>query len=227
MAFTDWYYGIDTNSSTFPCAGDGSNFYIGNIGSGTTASMTDFNTTAADAVGTGLTFSYWTILGPNSAPPGTGPSDWGVDQANAFLSAWDTNTYSDGSTFFGDVETGDGFGTNTTDNKAVLHGFLYTLYTTDDVVAGLYISTDNYTTYFGAYNPGIPFVFWLAGTPCTATTCAAAATYFNDNLLSTAVGGYKAMIWQYVTPGCTGFSEDYDITPYTGYQDGQWNPVAS
>ena len=65
-------YGLDGSgtASTGPC---GLEFYIGQLGSGTTigggpCNGACFNTNAASAAGSGNTFGYWFIEGPTRDP---------------------------------------------------------------------------------------------------------------------------------------------------------------
>lgn len=186
------------------------------------------------------TFSYWDLEGPN-ASGGISPYQWGVDQANSYITAWDNAAYVSGSTMFADIEPGNpGWDTAQTstayaNNQAVLEGFLSTLkaYQGGNLFQpGVYIGLSFWDEYFSSsYTSSTPFVFWLAGTNCPSS-CAAAANEFNSTQANESRGGYKVMIWQYVVSydsqngsGCPGESKDLDITPYAGYQDGKWNPV--
>lgn len=227
MTFSDWGFGTDTNATgTFPCTGKYANFYIGPIGGETTASTANFSDAAAEAVGVDYTFSYWDLAGPGSAPTGDTPTEWGVAQANAFISAWEDSDLVGGTTLFADIEPGNGgWGTDTAENQAVLHAFLVTI--NASFTAGVYISSDNWTSYFGDYTSTEAFVLWLAGADCSITTCAEAETAFNDDYTDTSLGGYRVMIWQYVIGSCSGATQDLDITPYNGYESGTWNPTAA
>lgn len=235
---------MDTNSGTpFPCAGNGPNYYIGRLGGGTTAGGGGFDTATANAVGPLYTFSYWDLEGPNVRPSGTTPNQWGIDQANYYITAWDNASNVDGSTMFADIEPGNpGWDTTQTstayaDNRAVLEGFLSTLkgYQGGGTFQpGVYIGISFWDEYFGSsYTSSTPFVFWLAGTDCP-NSCAAAADQFNTSHANESRGGYKVMIWQYVVSydpqtgtGCPNETKDLDITPYAGYQNGKWNPVVA
>ncbi len=231
MTFSSWYFGMDGNSSTpFPCAGNGSHYYIGRLGGETTAGGTGFNTATAQAVGASLVSSYWDVAGPGSAGSLT-PYNWGVAQANAFIAAWNANVNVSGSTLFGDFEgLNGGWGTgNQTNNRAVLHGFLYTI-AQHGLTPGVYITLSNWDSYFGStFTSPDPFVFWLADAYC-GTTCAQAESTFNSTISTSTYnrGGYKVMIWQYVISSCAGSNgNDLNITPYTGYQNGHWNPTVA
>ncbi len=228
----NWYFGMDGYSSPpFPCAGSGTNFYIGKIGYGTTPDESGFNITTAEAVGPTVTSTYWDIEGPLSAPAGVSMSQWGVDQANAFFTAWQSNIYSNGSTLFGDLEPGNSGWTTYThaQTQAILHGFLQTL-AGKGVTPGLYISASNWTTMVGTYTSTVPFVLWLAGTDCPSS-CTSAENEFNatsNNKVNIVLGGYRTMIWQYWATGpkgCATSGNDLDISPYNGYLSGHWNPT--
>lgn len=89
---------------------------------------------------------------------------------------------------------------------------------------GVYIIPSNGSTYFvPSYTSQIPIVVWAAGSHCPSI-CVDAATEFNSTYADGTIGGYKVMIGQYSPSGCNG-SRDLDITPYTGYQSGQWHPT--
>jgi hypothetical protein len=226
MAFTNWFFGMDTNSAPpFPCAGNGAHFYIGRIGYGTTHDAGQFNVTTAEAVGPTTTSTYWDIEGPGSAPPGVTMPQWGVNQANAFYTAWQSTIYSNGSTLFGDLESGNSgwSGATQAQAQAIVHGFLQTL-AGKGITPGLYVSKDNWNTMVGAYTSPIPFVLYLAGTDCPGS-CTIAENEFNSTYTNIVLGGFRTMIWQYAIPSCTGQTKDLDITPYAGYQTGHWNPT--
>ncbi len=233
MTFSSWGFGSDTNATgTFPCSGTYEAFYIGRLGGETTAGGGGFNTTLAEQLGATLTSSFWDVAGPDSPlkPSSDTPTQWGVAQANAYIAAWESNGLVGGTTLFADIESGNGGWTkgNYGPNQAVLHAFLQTL--SANYVPGVYISTTLWGDYFGTYTSTVPFVLWLWGTPCTATTCAEAESQFNSNYANLSLGGYKVMIWQYVIGppnGCVNATQDLDITPYNGYETGHWNPTAA
>lgn len=235
MAFTNFYYGLDTNSGgPFPCAGNGPHYYIGRLGGGTTYSTSGFDVSTAQAVGCAYTFAYWDLVGPGQTPSGSTPYQWGQQQAQAFINAWNNTSgngqYVCGATLFADIESGNpGWGTNLTDNQQVLEGFLSYVNGYAPFDAGIYISTSNWDTYFGSgYASSQPFVFWLAGADCTLSLsdCTGAQNEFNSSIMNITRGGYRVMIWQYLADvaGCS-VTQDYDITPYTGYQNSKWNPT--
>jgi hypothetical protein len=233
MTFTKWYFGMDTNSSPpFPCAGSGKNFYIGRIGHGDTPDLSDFDSTTATAVGPTVTSSYWDIEGPGTAPSGFTPTQWGQLQADSFINARNSNSQVGGQTLFGDLEQGN-LGWNTFSHaqaQDIVHSFLEVI-NNNGFIPGLYTSTGAWDYFLtSSYHPLVPFVFWLTGTDCP-TSCAAAESEFNSTYTNITRGGYRTMIWQYVIAqnpqggGCTNETKDLDITPYSGYLTGHWNPT--
>ncbi len=247
MAFSSWYYGMDDASALdFPCAGDGPNFYIGNIGAETEQRSGYFDEATAAKAGKAHTFAVWDVAGPNSPkkPSGMSAEDWGSAQGNAFNNALTSTTsssqyaqYIGGLTFFGDIqpENGGWDEDNYDNNTATLFGFLDSIWGGDGEgasTAGVYIGQDFWNEYFGSnYTSQIPIVVWAAGTSCPAS-CSAATDEFNSTYADMVIGGYKVMIWQYLVnydaetnTGCPGSSIDADITPYAGYQDSKWNPT--
>jgi hypothetical protein len=243
MAFSKWYYGMDNASAPpFPCKGDGPNFYIGNLGQGTTSDKGTtppfqyFNTAAAQAAGKAHTFPVWVLEGPNSKnrPAGTSPEQWGVNQANALFTAINDPLvvdYIGGQTIFADIEKGSGGWTtgNYAENTATLFGFLdiVTSGNSGVITGGVYIKHRHWNDYFGSsYISQIPIVVWLSGEfDCNTPGCTAGADAFNSDHATQTVGGYKVMIWQYYPSAC-GISQDLDITPYAGYQNSKWEPTS-
>lgn len=244
MAFSSWYYGMDDASAPpFPCTGDGPNVYLGIIGGETSLRSGYFDEAAATTAGKAHTFAVWDVAGPNSAekPSGMSAEDWGIAQANAFHAALDPDSpaskyspyaeYVGGLTFFGDIESDNGgWDLNNEDNNtATLFGFLDTIWGGGPNTVGIYIHNDSvddrWANYFGAnYTSQIPIVVWVTGGDCEST-CADAAAEFNATYADMTVGGYKVMIWQYhPSSGCGSPEKDFDITPYAGYQNSQWNP---
>ena len=233
MAFSKWYFGMDGDSNVppaYPTCGDGPNFYIGRLGGEETAGGGPFILATAALVGARLTSSYWDVSGPGSLT-GTAATEWGIGQASAYITAFQAaSSYCQGTTLFADIEPKNGGWTNgnSVPNRNVLLGFLSSL-SEAGYYPGVYISKDNWDNYFGAsYVSPAAFVLWLANAYC-GTTCAEAGNSFNSLYDSGAYdrGGYKVMIWQYVTTDCSGETQDLNVTPYTGYQNGHWNPTAS
>lgn len=107
-----WYYGSDTGTAGFPsCTGSAPPFYIGKLGAGNTGSSSNssaFNKTTAQDASKPLTFAFWDLEGPGSNPGGMTMTQWGTDQAQAFVDAWLNGAYKDyvgGTTFFLDIES--------------------------------------------------------------------------------------------------------------------------
>lgn len=228
--FTQWYTGTDTNLGVpFP-TGAGvqtEHFYIGRLGGELTADSYGFDIQAAKAAT--RTFGYWDLGGPThpARPTGQSPQAWGHAQAQAFLAAWRAQHQVDGTTLFLDVEVGNGGWVanpgpaGQTENGAVLQGALTALSSVAE--PGIYIGSSFWTQAFGASaDPGVPFVLFLAGTPCPATVEDAIAAW--DHLPT--VGGMAPMIWQWRIPGCAGATQDWDLTPYGGWlHEGRWRPT--
>ena len=229
--FTEWYTGTDTNFAVpFP-SGAGvqpQHFYIGRLGGELKADAMGFDIQAAKQAT--RTFGYWDLGGPAhpARPANQSPTAWGHAQATAFLAAWRAQHQVDGATLFLDVEAGNGgWGgpglgpADQAENLAVLQGALTTL--SAAVEPGVYIGAGFWDQAFGASaDPGIPFVLFLAGTPCPATVEGAIAAW--DHLPT--VGGMAPMIWQWRIPGCAGATQDWDLTPYGGWlHEGRWKPT--
>lgn len=237
MSFSEWYYGMDLasplSSGSFPCAGDGPNFYLGLIGGETSLRSGYFNETTAAKAGKDHTFPVWDVAGPGTGggkPSGMSAEEWGITQGKAFINALSSSPYANyigGLTFFGDIETGNGgwtSGTTTDNNTATLFGFLDVVWGGGPNTAGVYMHPDRWAEFFSSnYTSQIPIVVWAAGPNCSLD-CSEAATEFNSTYANMTVGGYKVMIWQYHATTCGG-DQDIDITPYAGYQTGKWNPT--
>lgn len=231
--FSSWYFGMDGQSVTpFPTCGTLSkDFYIGRLGGETTPGGGPFVVATAEAVGALRTFAYWDVAGPGPRT-GTAAFNWGVDQANAFMEAWALNQYVGSATLFGDFEGPNGGWTNGNGgpNFQTLQGFLETLTGGNfDFVPGVYITQDNWDNWFGqTYISPTPFVYWLADSLCK--TCSDAESFFNSTISGSSYdrGGYKVMIWQYAINTCSNSgNKDLDITPYSGFLNGRWNPTAA
>lgn len=239
-----WYYGLDTGSGPpFPsCSGaESETFYIGRIGGGLgPGDWTYWNsTTATDAT---RAFAFWDLEGGGSIPSGSTATEFGKDQADAFLTAWAGTPAVDGWTFFADIESGNpGWSTGTlTQNQEILQGFLSeiinasgpTLALGEPGTAGVYISLDNWNTYFGSsYTSSNPFVLWVAGTGSNCYTCSQAQSEWST--WAKPMGGYAPMIWQYLVTltSCEGvnpYNQDADISMYGGfYINNMWKPTTA
>jgi hypothetical protein len=182
-AYTPLYYGIDSNTNF--CCGMPTQMYIGRMGYGIypDKSYFAFNTSAANTAGHYNTFGYWGLQGPGASA--NSPYNWGVVQANAAWSAWEStfigNAYVGGETVFADIEEGfGGWGTNITANQELLNTFLTQLYaiTPAGVWPGVYVRPDFWNLYFGSsFTPSQEFVLWVVGVdecqvcgPCASCT---------------------------------------------------------
>lgn len=222
----NWYSGIDSGSNPpFACPGSGGHYYIGRIGGELTTDYSDFNYTTAAAVENAEWVSaYWDVAGPNSPlrPTGSTPSQWGKLQAEAFITAWSDITQVDGTTLFGDIEPGNkGWATTTQpDNRAVITAFLAEIATS--LTPGVYVTADNWGDWFTAgWTCPVPFVLWLANSFAAITSCSDAESEWSTN--TPPLGGFQTMIWQYNTHPPS--AQDLDITPYSGFLNGHWNPT--
>jgi hypothetical protein len=224
-----WYFGTDTNHATpFPAAGAPEHFYLGRLGGETVPGGIGWDGAAAAAAH--VTGSYWDLAGPASGPANLSDSLFGARQAAAFIAAH-RQTRLSLATLFGDVEPGNGgwilsqTPTALRRNRAVLQGFLRYVYRQRDLVPGLYVSVTVWDTLFGRdYRPGVPFVWWLAGSICDPDPIRAPAAFPRVRR-----GAMRAMIWQYwiPTPVCgDGPDQDRDVTPFDGFLRGAWHPTA-
>jgi hypothetical protein len=217
------YFGIDSNTSV--CCSMPLHFYIGRMGYGVYPDTYyyAFNTAMARQVGNTHTFGYWGVQGPALNTGYSTPYRWGVAQAQAAWTAWNSSfigaSYVGGYTVFGDVEEGfGGWGSNTGQNQAVINGFLDELFaiTPHEVWPGLYVSPGFWNRYLGGnhFVPATPFVLWICGVyecavcgpcdPSCSSTPGDAANYFYNRVRAITVGGQNAVLWQYwlTNPGC-------------------------
>ncbi|MFI5035590.1 MAG: hypothetical protein ACHQFZ_05240 [Acidimicrobiales bacterium] len=233
MTFSQFYFGMDgTSGPPFPCTGNGHSYYIGRLGGEITEGGIGFNLSSAKAATYLLTSGYWDIGGPGIIPPGKSAYQWGQQQANAFLSAYNTGPnapYVLGQTLFGDIESGNfGWGVGTkTQGQDIVHGFIQTIANVG-FSPGLYANRPDWDNLIGAsWTSPTPFVWWLADTYVGITTCVEAQNEFNSLFFGNNIysrGGYKVMVWQY--NGTSGGSvRDLDLSPYNGYLSGRWNPT--
>lgn len=226
-AFTVWYTGTDTNVAIpFPTrAGvQGEHFYIGRLGGEVQADAYGFDIQAAKQAT--RTFGYWDLAGPGSPSrtPHTTPQAWGHAQGQAFIAAWRAKSRVTGQTLFLDIESGNGgWGSDVSANRLVLEGALLAL--TAVAEPGIYISESFWQQCFGSWAPG-PFVLFLAGVNYAGIDCPTleeAMAHWNG---LPAISGMVPMIWQFRLPGCSGQTQDWDLTPYGGWlQDGRWKPT--
>lgn len=229
MSFTNFYFGIDGDSeAAFHCAGNGPNYYIGKLGGETTAGGgSAWSQACANLATPTYTHSYWDVAGPNGRT-GSDAYAWGTEQASAFFNAFTANVYVNGLTLFGDVESGNGgWLSDTASNQQVLYGFLNEL-KSKGVTPGVYIEQSFWNPTFGTtWQSPVPFVLWVASSYCATDTCALAESNFNSLMSGVNFGGYKIMLWQYNINSCgaSAFNSDLDITPYSGYENGTWNPT--
>jgi hypothetical protein len=232
MSFTNFYFGIDSGSAgPFPCAGNGANYYIGRVGGGVKPDRSiGWNTQTAQLAGKARTFAYWDIEGPGKIPTGQDAQSWGGQQAAAFVNevlSGSAAQYVGGRTFFGDIESGNlGWSSgNVTQRHDIVYGFLLETVALT-VTGGLYANLVDWDNLLGqSWLPTINFVWWLADGYPAITTCLEAENNFNSLMVPSTNdrGGLKVMIWQYnLTPSS---SRDLDVTPYSGYLSGTWNPT--
>lgn len=197
------YYGCDSASNSFPC---GANFYIGQIGYGTTQSYTYFNTAAANAVGAANTYGYWFVYGPDAVDATTDAAaySWGQQQADAAYAARLNAPAPIGRvTVFADVEGGpgsNGWSSNVALNRKVWEGFFNQL-AAHVLSAGLYSTSYQWTQTMGS-GYGIPAgtSVWSADSQNTPG-CDSCPSSFPE---LPSIGGVSPVIWQYNgTPGCS------------------------
>jgi len=222
------YWGTDTNTST--CCGIPQNYYLGSFGGGLTG-LNNFSVNGATMAGFSFTYEYWAVEGPGSPNRGGRTAfDWGVAQASAAAYQWYNNGnagYVGGTTIFGDIENlNPGWGSNQSDNRSVLEGFLYQIaqYNNGHFNPGLYISVLNWSNYFGTgYTPGRPFVLWITGckTSFVTSPCSSGSSAMSqiNNLLPTIknirLGGMVPVLWQWWIPAqfC---NNDFDVATQSG-----------
>ena len=220
--FSHWWTGTDTNNALpFPAGGQPQHFYIWRLGGELAADSYGLDIGAAKQAT--RSFPYLDLAGPDhpACPTDLEAATWGHAQAQAFIQAWRGQHLATGATLFLDTEPGNGgWGPDLAANRAVLAAALTALSAVAE--PGVYISQDFWAQAFGApWDPGIPFVLFLAGTPCPATVEEAIAAWETLPV----VGGMRPMIWQWRVPGCAGQTQDWDLTPYGGWLEGRWQPT--
>jgi hypothetical protein len=231
------YYGIDGNTSF--CCSMPKEFYIGQMGYGTTNSTAVFNVASAQAVGTGRTYGYWSLQGTQYKPANRTAYQWGQDQGNAAARAWDGgHPYSYliyGTTIFADIEAGLGWSTTTkTDNREIVRGFLNAVATYVPCCGyslnpGVYTRPSAYQSYFYSgdgwkFPRAVPIWLWCSSGCQYAITCAPCDNSCGTTLSEVCnafptyqayvIGGYKVVIWQYWIQGagCSPACNDWDAT---------------
>jgi hypothetical protein len=212
------YYGIDSNTSTFPTGATNNDFYIGRLGKGTTADNTYFNNTGADAAE--RVYMYWFLYGPKNDPSyttsytTTAATNWGKAQADAAYVAWCNNTKLNKLTIFCDVEreSSAAYGwlassdssNYTSLNYAVFKGFVDGINAHTSFQAGVYTSQSKWSQIMGSSNsPAYAQVVWGANYPSGSS--------FNNPPSSMSgcysINSVTPTIWQYYG----GTSGDADI----------------
>ncbi len=225
--FTQWYTGTDTNVAIpFP-SGSGvqtEHFYIGRLGGEVHADTNGFDIQAAKQAS--RTFGYWDLAGPDSPSRTTSTTAqaWGHAQAQACVAAWRANSRVTGKTLFLDIESGNGgWGSDSSANRLVLEGALLAISAVAE--PGIYITQTFWQQCFGSWDPG-PFVLFLAGVHYAGTDCPTLEEAKGHWNALPAIGGMLPMIWQFQIPGCAGQTQDWDLTPYSGWlQAGRWLPT--
>jgi hypothetical protein len=240
-------FGVDgsTSLSSATQLGMPLNFYIGELGYGLCGNCGPcngacFRTDCANYVGGYYTYAYWGLEGPNSPDKGSMANyQFGVAQADAFISAWGTGpyaTYVFGQTFFCDVEAGFGGWSdyNYGPNQDVLQGFVDEIYDQGQYWSlyfnpGVYINVNDYNGpnhhYFSSgWGPGQPVVLWVTGDQ-TSVPCAPCATNcntltdvqnrWNNTIRHVCQFGNGAQLWQYWVGSC-GCGGDFDYSPQSG-----------
>lgn len=177
------YYGIDSDTATFPSGAKTKDFYAGRRGTGTTANTTYWNTTGANLAT--KRYMYWGLKGPTSDPnfsannvTGDKGYSWGQSQATAARTAW-VSSPANMTTIFTDVETGFGgwFGASDTVNASgdkgaainyqVFKGFCDKIVSTNKT--GVYTSSGDWSAIMGSsYSPSYAAVLWGANWPGSA-----------------------------------------------------------
>ncbi|MFX4303377.1 hypothetical protein ACOJUR_14135 [Alicyclobacillus tolerans] len=207
------YYGVDTNTSTSPC---GVSFYIGQIGYGTTSSMENFNTSAADSVGTSRTWSYWYVNGPQNDPnysaeySDSDAANWGQLQAQEYTNAWVNNTYVGGVTLFADIEQGnndeggwllDGTSNSYRLNYYVYLGFIEYCKSFSGTSVGVYSSPGEWSSIMGDAAALPADIEWIADWSVACDACPTTIT-------TTSFGAISPTIWQFSGSNC-GYDRDF------------------
>lgn len=221
------YFGTDscTSVSRGTVEGMPMQYYIGELGA-TKHNAGCFDDATAAYVGPAFTHGYWGLCGPNYA---SNAADYGRQQAQMAMDAWNSNPSVGGRTIFADLE--DGFGgwggpATQADNVALLNAFLVAV-SGEGFIPGVYINRNNRTQWFPAdYKAPVPFVYWVAGGRLAGTMCAPCQPHcetlhptvnaWTSDVQRDTFGGQAAALWQYWLSdfGCAG---DFNYSPQTGY----------
>jgi hypothetical protein len=207
-------------------------YYIGELGA-TKHNAACFDENTAAFVTPAFTHGYWGVCGPNFSS--SDPADYGRQQAEAAIEAWNSNVNLGGRTIFADVESGfGGWGApaSKADNVALVNAFLSRV-ADEGFIPGVYINNSDKANWFpNDYKPSVPFVYWVAGGKLSGTMCAPCKTGC-DTLGPTAdawksdtqhleFGGMAAVVWQFWLSGM-GCGGDFNYSLQSGYS--KFTPV--
>ncbi|MFX4303382.1 hypothetical protein ACOJUR_14160 [Alicyclobacillus tolerans] len=201
-------FGIDGggDASTGPC---GLSFYIGQLGAGTSIgagpcySGACFNIEAANQVGASNTYGYWFVFGPSRDPNYDGSvstaKQWGINQGNQAIQAWNTNSYVARLTIFADIEGYPGMNgwvNNTGLNQAVWEGWYSIVQAGNggELIAGVYSAPDAWNEIMGSsytLYSSTPTWSYEPQNGC-GSSCPTIYSYDAESF-----GGVYPVIWQY------------------------------
>lgn len=226
------YYGSDGTSASLPqCVTKSNMFYVGQLGSGTTANPVKpggyFNQTMANEVynNGGSVFGYWWLDGPSTHASTTSEAyNWGQKQAHSAANAfWNVRgSYYVGmrETVFADIENSPSWGSDQILNQKVWEGFYNELHSlgigNSGPYPGLYTNTDWYTIMGSGFGVASGTLLWWANWVCDNT-----AKYpCNPNPPSCPtsmspptppdIPGSSFYMWQYYSDCGAGCTPDYD-----------------
>lgn len=199
-------------------------FYVAELGAGAYG-LNCVEQDTISYVGEDYVHGYWGLTGPDGAP--TDAYDYGVQQAQAAIDAWNNTPGVAGITIFADVEYGfSGWVQQPTpdqqaQNVQLLNGFLTTI-AQAQFVPGVYINDSDKTGWFPAdYISQVPFVYWVAGGSLSGTMCAPCEPIcqtlppvvegWQSTVSTETFAGQKAEIWQYWLSG-SGCNGDFNYT---------------
>ncbi|WP_019908604.1 hypothetical protein [Paenibacillus sp. HW567] len=206
------YYGIDSDTATFPTGAKSKDFYAGRRGTGTTANSDYWNTAGANLAK--KRYMYWGLKGPVSDPnftagryTGDQGYAWGQKQGSAARTER-ANSPANMNTIFGDIESGFGgwFGANDTVNGnlekgadvnyRVFQGFCDSV-SSSVYKSGVYTSAGDWSAIMGSKSPSYSSVLWGANWPGLTFNSPPA-----DFSKCKAINGITPTMWQYY--GVTG-----------------------